>query len=117
MPNGILMLRQIVSMGSIRALFGKLKPPLSKAMIAIVVLCLALGFVFDSVYSKAPKSPDPNVGRTIPHAIKWHGEVFLTAEEDAPYRWIIIVAGSAITVLIVLTVVGFAIARQSNPPE
>jgi hypothetical protein len=104
-------------MGSIGAMLNKYKSSVSKALIGDVALCFVIGFALDSVHSNAPQSPDPSVGRTIPHDIKWHGEVFLTPSEDAPYQWTKVVAASAIALIVLLKVAGFAISRQNKPSE
>jgi hypothetical protein len=89
-------------MRSVADTIERLKAPLTGILSAVIFVCLLAGFVLDGKYSKYPQLPDVKSGRTIAHSIKWHGDVYLTESEYAPYKWIWRVVGaSAVLILVV----------------
>lgn len=89
-------------MGSIKEAIERVKRPLTNALLAVVVLCLLAAFVMQGKYVSHPLSPDPTSGRTFPLAIKWHHDVYLTAEEYAPFQWMIWIGGSCGALLLLV---------------
>jgi len=45
-------------------------------------------FVIDARDADKPQAPDPQTGRIFERGIKYHGPVYLTAAEFAPYKWL-----------------------------
>jgi hypothetical protein len=81
---------------------AELRRTISNLLIGIVAVSFLAFFGLDGMYASKPHIPDPLTGRVIPHSIKWHGYVYLTAREDALYGWIVyvIIACAALLLLV-----------------
>jgi hypothetical protein len=94
-----------------------LRSKISNWLIFIIISCGFTTLALDKTNSKKPLIPDPAVGRTVSHAIKWRGTVFLTPQEYAPYRWIIGIIFLCIALLFFIQIFYYAQKRFLRTPR
>ena len=74
----------------------------------------------DGRYASNPQTPNPEAGRIFERTIRYHGQVYLTANEYAPYKWLVItmiVCGVSIVLLHIVPFLWLTIYRFFHPAD